>query len=310
MDEFAVAMPGLWHMHRILVRIYHRPIHQADVDDASKFALATGAVESLVLPVHGATDSAIAVVPGVMVVSAEEVAERITTSTLARWDEDRPSLAIDHLDLMLRLSSTASLDPIGIEWLPSLALNEMPPSLVEYGVEPQDLLERKAFRLLTTSFRFDGTRYGESARGKRLPDAVLHWPDGSVTSALLDCKAASSGYRMEADHFLRFVNYWESLAPDLESDGRNLQYLIILSSYFPGQQGERHPYWNRAEQLADKTGLQLVYVTASDLAWTAAKVEDADAPLQLRRQLNWNDILNNGLVVTEHFDRALDEVLS
>jgi hypothetical protein len=310
MDEFAVTMPGLWHMHRVLVRIYHRPIDQEDVDDACRFATATGAVESLVLPVHGTADTAIALAPGVMVVSAGEVAERITTSTLARWDEDRPALAIDRLDLTLRLSSTAMLDPVGIEWLPSLALNELPSSLLEYGVEPQDLLERKAFRLLTSSFRFGGTRYGESARGKRFPDAVLDWPDGSATSALLDCKAASSGYRMEADHFLRFVNYWESLAPELEGAGRSLQYLVVLSSYFPGQRGERHPYWNRAEQLADRTGLQLAYVTASDLAWTAAKVEDADMPLQLRCQLNWTEILNSGLVANEHFDRALHEVLS
>ena len=142
----------------------------------------------------------VSVVPGVVVVSADEIASRITSSTLARWDEETPSLATDRLDLMLRLSRTAQLDPVGIEWLPSLALNEVPPSLVEYGVDPQDSLERNAFRLLTSTFRFGGTRYGEAARGKRLPDAVLEWPDGSATSALLDCKAASSGYLMDADH--------------------------------------------------------------------------------------------------------------
>ena len=76
------------------------------------------------------------VVPGVVVVSADEIASRITSSTLARWDEETPSLATNRLDLMLRLSRTAQLDPVGIEWLPSLALNEVPPSLVEYGVAP------------------------------------------------------------------------------------------------------------------------------------------------------------------------------
>jgi hypothetical protein len=309
MDEFAVTVPGLWHMHRVLVRIYHRPIRQDDVDDARSFATATGALESLVLPAQGADPSDLSVVPGVTVVSTDEIAERIMSSALVRWDEERPSLAIDRLDLMLRLSSTALLDPVGIEWLPSLALNELPSLLVEHGIEPQDLLERKTFRLLTTTFRFGGVRYGESARGKRLPDAVLDWPDGSPTSALLDCKAASSGYRMDADHFLRFVNYWEALAPQMEEDGRNLEYLIVLSSFFPGQQGERHPYWNRAEQLADKTGLQLAYITASDLAWTAARLESADAPLKLRYQFNWHDLLNKGLVVAAHFDTAVNEVL-
>ena len=37
-DEFAVTVPGLWHMQRVLVRIYHRPIRQDDVDDARTFA--------------------------------------------------------------------------------------------------------------------------------------------------------------------------------------------------------------------------------------------------------------------------------
>jgi hypothetical protein len=291
LDEFAVTVPGLWRMHRILVRIYHRPIRRDDIDDAHAFALATGALESLVLPVQGA-DANLSVVPGVTVVSAEEIAERITSSSLARWDEEQPSIATDRLDLMLRLSSTALGDPVGIEWLPSLALNELPPSLVECGIEPQDLLERKAFRLLTATFRFGGMRYGESARGKRLPDAVLDWPDGSATSALLDCKAASSGYVMDADHLLRFVNYWETLAPQLEHSGRNLQYLLVLSSFFRGQEGERHPYWNRAEQLAEKTGLRLVYMTASDVAWAAARFENADAPLRVRCQLNWHGLLS------------------
>lgn len=309
MDEFAVTVPGLWHMHRVLVRIYYRPICQEEIDDTHAFAAATGAVESVVLPAHGSDGLDLTMIPAVTVVSAEEIAERITRSALARWEADRPSIATDRLDLVLRLSSTALLDPVGIEWLPSLALNEVPPSLVEYAIEPQDLLERKAFRLLTSTFRFRGVRYGEATRGRRLPDAVLDWPDDSVTSALLDCKAASSGYAMEADHFLRFVNYWETLAPQLEEHGRSLRYLIVLSSFFRGQEGDRHPFWNRAEQVADKTGLKLAYVTASDLAWTAAQMERADLPLHSRAEFDWHGVLHNGLVTADHFDFALGEVL-
>lgn len=176
MDEFAVAVAGLWHTHRVLVRIYHRPITRDDTEDVRTFAAATNALECLVLPVHGSNDAGLTVDPGVTVISAADIAERITASSLVRWDEDRPSLATERLDLMLRLSSTALLDPVGIEWLPSLALNELPPQLAESGIEPQDLLERKAFRLLTATFRFGGVRYGEAARGKRLPDAVLTGP--------------------------------------------------------------------------------------------------------------------------------------
>ena len=310
MDEFAVAVPGLWHTHRVLVRIYHRPITKADTDDARTFAAATDALECLVLPAHGAHDAELDVDPGVTVLSAAGIADRIIASSLVRWDADRPSLATERLDLILRLSSTAVLDPVGIEWLPSLALNELPTQLAESGIEPQDLLERKAFRLLTATFRFGGVRYGESARGKRLPDAVLHWPDGGNIAALVDCKAASSGYLMDADHLLRFVNYWEALSTELEEEGRNLRYLIVLSSFFQGQDDGRHPYLNRAEQIRDKTGLQLAYVTASDLAWTAARIEQADLSSSQRQAFDWHGLLSAGLVSSEQFDDALQKVLT
>ena len=309
MDEFTVNVPSLWHMHRVLMRIYHRPICNEDLDDARAFAATTGAIEALVLAAHGITEATSLVGPGLTIMSAEEFVERITSSALVRWDADQPSLAIDRLDLMLHLSRTALVDPVGIEWLPSLALNELPPALTEYGIEPQDLLERKTFRLLTATFRFGGYRYGEAFRGKRLPDAVLHWPDGSPTSALLDCKAASSGYRMDADHLLRFINYWDTLAPQLDEDGRDLRYLIVLSSFFPGQQGDRHPYWNRAEEIEDKTGLHLAYITASDLAWAAARLESSDAPLQARQEIDWNGVLGSGLVKAGDLDAAVSEVL-
>lgn len=307
-DEFALEANGFWRAHRMLFRIYHRPVGQSDVDDARSFAEATGALESLVLPVHGGTD--LFVEPPVAIISADEIAERITSSTLVRWDEELPSVATDRVELMLRLANTALVDPVGIQWLPSLALNEVPTSLVEHCVEPQDLFERKAFRLLTSTFLFRGVRHGESERGKRLPDAVLDWPDGSPTSALLDCKSASSGYRMSADDVLRFIGYWENLSPSIQDEGQVLRYFIVLSSYFGGIPGDRHPYWSRAEEIQEKTGLQLVYLTASDLAWAAARLEIADVPLQKRRQLNWDRLLKKGLVNDEHFEDEVNEVIA
>lgn len=114
---------------------------------------------------------------------------------------------------------------------------------------------------------------------------------------------------MDADHFLRFMNYWETLSTELEEEGRDLRYLIVLSSFFRGQDDGRHPYWNRAEQLQDKTGLQLAYVTASDLAWTAARIEQADRAPGQREAFDWHGLLSAGLVTSEHFDEALGKVL-
>ncbi|MGB0097223.1 MAG: restriction endonuclease FokI C-terminal domain-containing protein [Solirubrobacteraceae bacterium] len=113
----------------------------------------------------------------------------------------------------------------------------IPPELAGRELAPEDLFEQVAFRLVTSALRFGGERFGESRRGERLPDAVLRWPGSQRLVALLDCKATSSGYTMDADHFLRFAHYVERLREDVERDGYELRYMLIVSSSFPGAPG-------------------------------------------------------------------------
>ena len=307
-EEFTAAVPGLWRAHPVIVRIFHREVLQADLDRAHSDAQASGVVEALVLAARS-VDAAVVPPVGVHLVPPEELAFRITSSPLVEWSPGTPIPAVSRIKLFLDLAeTTAMLDPVGLQWLPAVALNELPASLVSFDIEPQDLLERKAFRILTACFRFSGLRYGEAARGKRYPDAVLHWPDGSAKSAMVDCKAASSGYQMNADHLLRFIKYWDLLSPQLEKEGRTLSYLVVVSSNFPGAQGDRHPFYARAEEIRDKTGLQLAYVTASDLAWCAAQVESRDIQLPDRCRMDWSKVFDAGLVTADDFERALDEV--
>jgi hypothetical protein len=295
-DEFTTSAAGIWRTHRAVVRIFHRRITQDDLDRIISDIQAVAAVEAVVLTPHE-LDSGLAPPIGVHLVPPQELANRIMSSPLVEWDEGRPAVAAARLELLLQLDDvSALLDPIGIQWLPSLALNELPSVLVGHGVEPQDLFEQKTFRILTASFRFGGVRYGEAARGRRLPDSVIFWPDGSPTAAMIDCKAASSGYRMDADHLLRFVRYWESLGPELEKEGRSLEYLGVVSSFFPGVEGERHPYHGRATEIHEKTGLKLAYLSASDLAWTSAQIEARDLPLAERCSLDWRRIFEAGMV--------------
>jgi hypothetical protein len=303
-DEFTVTTMALWRTRQMVVRIYHRSVEPQDLDDVRDFVEANGASEATVLPARDA-DSPIEPPRGIQLVWPGEMADRITASALIRWEDETPTIAVDRLELLLSLSDvTRLLDPIGIQWLPSLALNELPASLADVDVQPQDLLEQKTFRLLTASFRFGGVRYGEARRGERLPDAVLYWPDSTSTAAMLDCKAASAGYRMESDHLLRFVGYWEALAPKLEARGHDLRYLIIVSSYFPGRDDEMHPVYGRAAELEERTGLKLCYVSASDLAWAAAEIEGADVQLDDRCRIDWAGILAHVLVRSEHFSEA------
>jgi len=298
-DEFTASTPALWRRRRSLVRIWFRALSQQDLDDVGVFIESAGFDEALFLTTTH-VDVSLTAPHGVHIISPGDTAMRIISSPLAGWDSGGPSVAIDRLDLLLRLEGAKVVDRIGIEWLPAVAFNELPPALIESSIEPQDLLERKCFRLLTATFLFDGERFGEAARGKRLPDAVIRWPDGSECSALVDCKAAASGYMMEADHLLRFVEYWEKLGPGLENEGFPLQYLVIVSSHFPGVPGDRHPFVGRETEIRERTGLQLCYVKASDLAWVAASVEGAEAPHASRRVFDWHSVLGHGLVSTEH----------
>jgi hypothetical protein len=240
----------------------------------------------------------------------DDFVARFISSPLVEWDDKTPKFSPDRLGLLLDLAErTVLLDPVGIQWLPSLALNELPPAFAGADVEPQDLFERKTFRLLTASFRLDGVRYGESARGKRLPDSVVHWTHGGAWySAMVDCKSASSGYQMDPDHLLRFEEYWEQLSTQLVESGRQLSHLIIVSSYFPGPSDGRHPYHGRAKQILERTGLGLTYIKAADLCLAAARIEADDLPLAARRLLPWSDILDAGLVSSADFNNAIDAV--
>jgi hypothetical protein len=296
-DDFAVTTATLWRRRRTLVRLWYRDLRQTDLDDAASFIEAMGFDEALFLTVLPGGE--LAAQHGVHVIAPGDTALRIISSPFATWDTAGPAVAVDRLDLVLRLERANLFDRIGIQWLPSVALNELPPVLLDSGLEPQDVLERKTFRVLTACFLFDGTRYGEAARGKRLPDAVLRWPDGTPCSAMVDCKAAASGYTMEADHLLRFMRYWDDLAPALEAAGAPLEYIIIVSSHFPGAAGTRHPFHARAQDIFDKTGLKLCYVQASDVAWLAATLEEREIPFEERRRLDWRSALDGGLVTSE-----------
>lgn len=304
-DDFAVSTSTLWRPHRSLVRLLHRAVEQSDLDDAASYVDAVGFDNALFVTV-AEPGPGLRPPHGIHVIPPADTALRIVGSPLARWHDDGPSVAVDRLDLVLQLERSSFSDRIGLQWLPSVALNELPPALIDSGIEPQDVLERKTFRMMTAALLFDGVRYGEAARGKRLPDSVLFWPDGSACSAMVDCKAAANGYTMTADHLLRFVEYCDALAPDLEAEGSPLRYVIVVSSHFPGGDGARHPYHGRAEEVEERTGLQLCYVQASDLAWLAATIEQRELPFEQRRRLDWHSALRAGLITTDQLMRLLD----
>jgi hypothetical protein len=223
------------------------------------------------------------------------------------WPNRRPEPAYDRLSLQRDLDHDAFvLDPVGLRWLPSLALNELPAELAERDLVPETLFERMAFRLFTSALRFRGRRYGEAARGQRLPDAALSWPGFSPLAALLDCKASADGYLMDSDQYLRFLGYITSLRPEIEAVGQELRYLIVLSSAFAGTAGQRHPFHERASALLEATSVRLVYFRAADLARAATVIEGRGLAPGDREALDWATVFDHGLVQSTHLSEMLE----
>lgn len=307
-DELVVATRPLWRQRTIRVRIAANQVGQEDVDRLADRVRDASDSEGLMLAPLGVEDDVV-VPPQLSVVGPENLIKRLERTPLVGWTDDTPFPAYDRLDALSHLGSEAALlDPVGIRWLPVLALNEIPQELASHGATPQDLFERLAFRMLTSVFRFGGARHGEAARGQRLPDSVITWPERnpSRVAALFDCKAASHGYTMSSDHVLRFCGYVEKARPALEDEGYELRYFVVLSSSFPGS-GAGHPLHGRAAELQERVGVELVYLQAVDLSGLAVSVVAGEVEPAARERLGWAAAFEHGLVTAEHFEHMLSE---
>jgi hypothetical protein len=296
-DELVLEVAPLWRRQRIRVRIATRIATQDDLIRLSARVDEGGDSDGVFIAAHGIADG-VTTPRRLMLVTPEELVARLERSPLIMWQERRPTAAYERITALRGLRKDAALlDPVGIRWLPVLALNEVPVELSAQDSPPQDLLERVAFRLLTSVFRFSGERHGEAARGQRLADSVItSRAPGQPWAALVDCKASADGYVMTADHLLRFEEYVTRARPPLEQEGFDLRYLVVLSSDFPGHAGERHPYYGRARELEDRAAIHLVYLRAVHLARFATSIEGSEMPPNSREALSWTKALDRGLV--------------
>lgn len=307
-DEYLVLADRLWLTRRTVVRIYDRVVEVADIDQVREGLDDAVAADALVIAPKGLASEALAR-SNVAVLGPVELAREVERSPLADWSAGRPSLAASRLETMLALPEAARLvDPAGIAWLPSLAFNELPFELQALDIAPEDMLEEKAFRLLTSILRFGGERYGQRHRGERLPDALLNWRAEPSCWALLDCKAAASGYQMTSDHLLRFEEYHDRLSDSVAEQGGELTHLVVLSSHFPGRPGDAHPFNDRHAEILERTGMRLAYIRASDLAWFAHHIEVHHVRLADREAVSWSSVFDEGLVEFQHLEQALTPV--
>jgi hypothetical protein len=290
-DDIYTLTQGLWRSRPGLVRIVYRPLDNEDVSSLAEVVRSEALGEAVLI--EGALgDRKLPVDPAVQVVRAAELVGHIRASALIEWQDGQPHPAQGRFELAKDLNHlAAALDPVGLRWLPTLALNQVPHDLEGAG-GADELLEKIAFRILTTALRFDGRRLGTRRRGQPVPDSVLRWKS---YAALLDCKAAQYGYRMNMDDQRALVEYYGALEEVEKNAGLALKYIILLSSDFAGEPGKEHPYHQRATRIKNECGATLVYLKASDLVRLVIEIESDEAEPAERQGIDWAELFDQGM---------------
>lgn len=310
-DEFVMEVVPLWNVRRIRARVLTSAADQKAVDRLAERIAEADDAEGLLLDPFDGPSAKLSLPANVRLLTAAEMIARLERSALVAWQEHRPSPSYNRVATQRTLDKDAAfLDPVGLRWLPTLALNELPLDLKDGDLPPQDALERVAFRLLTSVFRLGGERYGESRRGERFPDALLTFrsPDMTLIGALLDCKAAANGYKLESDHELRFEQYVTAMSPELGERGIDLQFLVVLSSGFPGRSGTRHPFHARNRKMQNDLGVNLAYLKAVDVARAGVALLSNELTPAARESLDWSKTFSAGLVQATDFEQMVREV--
>jgi hypothetical protein len=291
----------LWRERPLRVRLLGRPVTDEDVEDLAGVVHADGLADGVLVETtaEGAR-------PGderVAVVSCADFVARLKASALITWSGGEPSAAPDRYASWVDLSRTAGAhDPIGLRWLPTLALNRVPEELLGMGTSAYQLLERIAFRVLSTVFRFGGYRLGETAKGERLPDALLLWDDADAgrRAAFLDCKATGTAYSMSSGDERAQTEYVERQSQLAEEQGADLGHVVILSSDFVGD-------FELRRTALEKVGVSLCYLRAVDLVRLALAVEIEEDPPAVREAIPWDRIFREGQPTAETLEAALEE---
>jgi hypothetical protein len=294
-DDLHTESAGLWRPRPGLVRLVHRPLEHEDVATLAEVARSQALGEA-VLVEGSAGEGDLVDDPAVQVIRAEALVERIRSSALIEWRDGRPLPAEGRFELASNLNQIApALDPVGLRWLPTLSFNQVPRELEGSG-SAEDLFERISFRVLTSTLRLGGRRLGTRRRGERVPDAVIRWGDGA---AILDCKAAQYGYRMDIDDQRALVEYFGHHAEEERDAGFELQFIVVVSGDFEGEYDRTHPFHGRARTIESESGARLVYLRASDLVRLAVEVESDAADPTKREQIPWSTLFSGGLLDTD-----------
>jgi hypothetical protein len=128
-EEFVLETPLLWRARRVRVRVAAQPVDTASLTRLAEAVRAGSDAEGVMLAPCGIIEP-ITIPPEVQVLGPEEIIDRLERSASIQWTDRHPSPASERLGLQRDLDRDAFLlDPVGLRWLPTLALHELPSRL-------------------------------------------------------------------------------------------------------------------------------------------------------------------------------------
>jgi hypothetical protein len=288
--DLALGSTVLLRPRRVLLRLTTEPPVETALTDLRIEAVDRGCADYLLVGTKNAADVAIATSEHFL--GPAGLLDVCRGSYAVGWDEGRPVPRKDAFRLArLRAEELSELDRFGLAWLPALSRDRLPWQLRDSTTPPNEWFERVVFRIATALFQIKGVRLGAAIRGQRVGDALLWWR-GRV--ALLDCKAAHNGYRLDVDDERRLLEYVRTGCPEYGPSER-IDCVLLVSSSFPTFDRERRWFTARRNRFI-AAGSDLACVRADDLV---------DAGLAVLRNMNdtrsldaiaWDQVLAQGLV--------------
>lgn len=258
-----------------------------------KLAQSDGLADFLLVDVHGDETKAFDL-KDERYISAEKFIELLEESALVQWSDGVPNVAREEFArLREHEADILTADVVGLRWLTTLSYNKLPWALRNTAASPDDWFERIFFRVATGPLRFKGQRLGTAGRGERVVDGLL-LPSNQSLGILYDCKAARDGYTMIADHERRLVEYGKG-AYEMAGDSVKVGTVAVVSSFFPGQDGPRHPFYERQRAIKEQSGLDLAYVRAADIVALILHFGEQNSTVGID-SIDWESALQQGLV--------------
>lgn len=286
----------------VLVRLTTAPVTQDDLAALVRDGNDGGCADYLLLSTAPSQDELVR--SSQHYLGPDELLDLCRRSHTVGWIGHRPVARSEtYLQARRRAAHLIEVDTLGLSWLPALCRNRLPRSLRDSAIPANEWFEIAVFRLITRLFRIDGLRLGAATRGKRVGDALLWW-QGNL--ALLDCKAAQDGYRLEVDDERRLVEYAKQRQDGLPVDGQ-IRFVVLISSSFPVFDADRRRFRERRRAFTD-VGSDLACIRADDLVDAALVLARNTDDTRSLSSLPWCRLLAEGIVARSSLIEAATSI--